>query len=64
LAGDAQMLPVPFEVLVACPTDMAEAPFEAAEQGSPENQSSSAVGMPRRVATATTVTLIIAFNCL
>ena len=27
--GDAQMLPVPFEVLVAYPTDAAEAPFEA-----------------------------------
>jgi hypothetical protein len=27
--GDAQMLPVPFEVLVAYPTDLAEAPFEA-----------------------------------
>jgi predicted dienelactone hydrolase len=27
--GDAQMLPVPFEVLVAYPTDVAEAPFES-----------------------------------
>ncbi|WP_271576172.1 alpha/beta hydrolase family protein [Bradyrhizobium sp. CCBAU 11361] len=27
--GDAQMPPVPFEVLVAYPTDVAEAPFEA-----------------------------------